>query len=213
MTNPGRGGCDRRPAARDSRRRQSARHGQPDRVERDRAEALRPRGRAGRSPRCSSSCGCSFPAKTSRSARPTKPIILSGAVSSNAVSLRAGEIAQASSSKMKVINMLQLPGGQESQQVMLQVRFAEVNRRALTELGVNLLHRTERIQRLDRPLDDAAVRRPEFRYRQCQRRPEQQADVQRLPQSLFVQHEIQRRRGDHGVASRPASFRAWPSRI
>jgi pilus assembly protein CpaC len=31
--------------------------------------------------------------------------------------------------------MLQLPGGQESQQVMLQVRFAEVNRRALTELG------------------------------------------------------------------------------
>jgi pilus assembly protein CpaC len=65
-------------------------------------------------------------------------IILSGGVSSNAVSLRAAEIAQASSSKMKVINMLQLPGGQESQQVMLQVRFAEVNRRALTELGTTL---------------------------------------------------------------------------
>ena len=64
-------------------------------------------------------------------------IILSGVVSSNAVSLRAAEIAQASSSKMKVINMLQLPGGQESQQVMLQVRFAEVNRRAITELGAN----------------------------------------------------------------------------
>jgi pilus assembly protein CpaC len=66
-------------------------------------------------------------------------IILSGSVSNNGVSLRAAEIAQASSSKVKVINMLQLPSGQESQQVMLQVRFAEVNRRALTELGANFI--------------------------------------------------------------------------
>ena len=65
-------------------------------------------------------------------------IILSGQVSSNPVMLRAGEIAQATSSKARVINMLQLPGGAESQQVILQVRFAEVNRRALTELGVSL---------------------------------------------------------------------------
>jgi pilus assembly protein CpaC len=64
-------------------------------------------------------------------------LILSGTVSGNPVALRAAEIAQASSAKMKVINMLQLPGGQESQQVMLQVRFAEVNRRAITELGAN----------------------------------------------------------------------------
>src|SRR5215467_11768865 len=62
-------------------------------------------------------------------------ILLSGNVSSNQVSLRAAEIAAASSSKLKVINLLQLPGGNESQQVMLQVRFAEVNRRAMTELG------------------------------------------------------------------------------
>jgi pilus assembly protein CpaC len=34
--------------------------------------------------------------------------------------------------------MLQLPGGQQSEQVLLQVRFAEVNRRALTELGISL---------------------------------------------------------------------------
>jgi pilus assembly protein CpaC len=60
-------------------------------------------------------------------------------VSSNTVSLRAAEIAQASSSKVKLINMLQLPSGQESQQVMLQVRFAEVNRRALMELGANFV--------------------------------------------------------------------------
>jgi len=78
-----------------------------------------------------------FPGEDITVSATDEAIILSGSVSSNAVSLRAAEIAQASSSKMKVIDMLQLPGGQESQQVMLQVRFAEVNRRALTQLGVN----------------------------------------------------------------------------
>ena len=71
-------------------------------------------------------------------------IILSGMVSSTAVMLRAGEIATSSSAKSKVINMLQVPGGSESQQVMLQVRFAEVNRKALTELGINLFVNRER---------------------------------------------------------------------
>lgn len=65
-------------------------------------------------------------------------IVLSGHVSSTSVMLRAAEIATASASKSKIINMLQVPGGSESQQVMLQVRFAEVNRRALTELGLSL---------------------------------------------------------------------------
>jgi pilus assembly protein CpaC len=65
-------------------------------------------------------------------------IVLSGQVSSTNVMLRAAEIATLSASKNKIINMMQVPGGNESQQVMLQVRFAEVNRRALTELGVSL---------------------------------------------------------------------------
>ena len=65
-------------------------------------------------------------------------IILSGPVSSNDVSLRAAEIAAATAPKSKVVNLLQLPGGAGSQQVMLQVRFAEVSRRALLELGVSL---------------------------------------------------------------------------
>jgi pilus assembly protein CpaC len=80
-----------------------------------------------------------FPGEDIAVSATDEAIILSGAVSSNAVSLRAAEIAQASSSKVKVINMLQLPSGQESQQVMLQVRFAEVNRRALLELGANFV--------------------------------------------------------------------------
>ncbi len=65
-------------------------------------------------------------------------LILSGKVSSNAVSLRAAEITAATSSKMRVVNLLEYPGASESQQVMLQVRFAEVSRTALRELGVNL---------------------------------------------------------------------------
>lgn len=78
-----------------------------------------------------------FPGEDIRVNASAEAIILSGQVSSNSVVLRAGEIAQASSPKAKIINMLQIPGGSESQQVILQVRFAEVNRRALTELGAN----------------------------------------------------------------------------
>jgi pilus assembly protein CpaC len=71
-------------------------------------------------------------------------IILSGRVSSTSVMLRAAEIARASASKSQIINMLQVPGGSESQQVMLQVRFAEVNRRIATELGLSLFLNRER---------------------------------------------------------------------
>ena len=70
--------------------------------------------------------------------------ILSGRVSNTNVMLRIGEIATASLPKAQVINLLQVPGGSESQQVMLQVRFAEVNRRLLTEAGLALIMRRER---------------------------------------------------------------------
>jgi pilus assembly protein CpaC len=80
-----------------------------------------------------------FPGEDIRVSVNDEALILSGSVSSNAIMLRAAEIAAASSGKLKVINMLQLPGGSESQQVMLQVRFAEVNRSALKELGLNLV--------------------------------------------------------------------------
>ena len=69
-----------------------------------------------------------FPGEDIRVTVNDEALILSGAVSSNTIMLRAAEIAASSSGKLKVINMLQLPGGNESQQVMLQVRFAEVNR-------------------------------------------------------------------------------------
>src|SRR4029079_5513570 len=69
---------------------------------------------------------------------------LSGRVSNNAVMLRAGEIAAKTSSKTKLINLLQVPGGIESQQVLLQVRFAEVNRQAVTEAGISLFTGTSK---------------------------------------------------------------------
>jgi pilus assembly protein CpaC len=78
-----------------------------------------------------------FPGENIQVGITDEAIVLSGSASSNQVMLRAGEIATASSSKLKVINMLQLPGGSASQQVMLQVRFAEVNRRAVKELGAS----------------------------------------------------------------------------
>jgi len=65
--------------------------------------------------------------------------ILSGKVSSTNVMLRMGEIAAASLPKTTLINLLQVPGGSDTQQVMLQVRFAEVNRKALTQAGLTLI--------------------------------------------------------------------------
>ncbi len=70
--------------------------------------------------------------------------VLSGQVSSTSIMLRAGELATAAAPKAAIVNMLQVPGGSESQQVMLQVRFAEINRRALTELGLNLFATRQR---------------------------------------------------------------------
>jgi pilus assembly protein CpaC len=76
-----------------------------------------------------------FPGEDIRVSVSDEAVILAGEVSSNNVVLRAGEIATGAYAKSRVINLLGLPGGTPSQQVMLQVRFAEVNRRAVTELG------------------------------------------------------------------------------
>jgi len=65
-------------------------------------------------------------------------IVLSGRASSTQTMLRIGEVVRASQPKANVINMMQVPGGSDAQQVMLQVRIAEVNRRAVSELGSNL---------------------------------------------------------------------------
>lgn len=85
-----------------------------------------------------------FPGEDIRVSLADDAILLSGTVSSNLITTRATEIAQASAPKAKVISLLQLPGGAGSQQVMLQVRFAEVNRKAVTELSASLFSNREK---------------------------------------------------------------------
>jgi pilus assembly protein CpaC len=80
-----------------------------------------------------------FPGEDIRVSATDEALVLSGSASTNEMALRAGEIAQASSTKQKVINMLQRPGGPDTQQIMLEVRFAEVEHNALMELGASFL--------------------------------------------------------------------------
>jgi pilus assembly protein CpaC len=63
-------------------------------------------------------------------------VVLSGHVSTEDVVKRAGELASAYSPK--VVNVLTF-GPVGAQEVLLQVKFAEVDRTALTQLGVNFI--------------------------------------------------------------------------
>jgi pilus assembly protein CpaC len=78
-----------------------------------------------------------FPGEEVQVTTNAEAIVLTGRASNTQTMLRIGEVVRATAAKANVINMLQVPGGSDAQQVMLQVRIAEVNRRALTELGVS----------------------------------------------------------------------------
>jgi pilus assembly protein CpaC len=85
-----------------------------------------------------------FPGEDIRVAVNDDAIILAGQVSTNGVMLRAAEIAATTKPNARVVNMLQLPGGSASQQVMLQVRFAEVNRAAMMQAGFTFFTNAQR---------------------------------------------------------------------
>ena len=70
-----------------------------------------------------------------------RQVVISGSVSSKEVATRAIEVAAGFVEKRDdVVTLLQVPAAQapRSNQVMLRVRFAEVSRTALTELGLSL---------------------------------------------------------------------------
>jgi pilus assembly protein CpaC len=70
-----------------------------------------------------------------------RQVVISGSVSSKEVATRAIEVAAGFVEKREdVVTLLQIPPAQapRSNQVMLRVRFAEVSRSALTELGLSL---------------------------------------------------------------------------
>ena len=149
-----------------------------------------------------------FPGEDIRVAMNDESIILAGSVSSNAVMLRAGEIADGMSSKTGVINLLQLPGGSESQQVMLQVRVAEVNRKAIKELGVNLVS--------TRPNATGRITTQQFAAPDFDRRQRGRTRLQRFPEPLLLQPQGRAGRGHQGAraeGSVPDAGRAEPDRL
>ena len=77
-----------------------------------------------------------FPDEQIRVTPSRAAIVLSGHVSTEDVSKRAGELATAYSPK--VVNVLTF-GPVGAQEVLLQVKFAEVDRSALTQLGANFV--------------------------------------------------------------------------
>ena len=80
-----------------------------------------------------------FPGENIEAQSNGKAVVLSGLVTSQdaadkAISVAAGYVEKAGD----VVNLLKLQETQASNQVLLRVRFAEVSRSAMTELGVNL---------------------------------------------------------------------------
>jgi pilus assembly protein CpaC len=83
-----------------------------------------------------------FPGEEIRVGVADDAIVLSGKASSADVAARAVEIATASAAKAKIVNLMDVPTAETGvQQVMLEVRFAEVERNALLEIGTNILAR------------------------------------------------------------------------
>jgi pilus assembly protein CpaC len=80
-----------------------------------------------------------FPGETIAAASNGRSIVLSGNVSNKDVAEKAVNVAAGYvEKKEEVVNLLQIREGEASNQVLLRVRFAEVNRSALTELGAQL---------------------------------------------------------------------------
>jgi pilus assembly protein CpaC len=82
-----------------------------------------------------------FPGETISAYANGRQIVISGSVSSKEVAARAIEVAAGFVERRDdVVTLLQIPVAQapRSNQVMLRVRFAEVSRSALTELGLSL---------------------------------------------------------------------------
>jgi pilus assembly protein CpaC len=79
-----------------------------------------------------------FPAETIEVRANGKSAVLSGTVSSKDVADKAAAIATSFIESKELVSLLQVRDGAPSNQVLLRVRFAEVSRSAMTELGLGL---------------------------------------------------------------------------
>jgi pilus assembly protein CpaC len=73
----------------------------------------------------------------------TETIVLTGDAKDAEESARAAALA--STHAKKVVNLLRVPRPPEPRQIMLQVKFASVDRSALSELGFNYLSRNDKV--------------------------------------------------------------------
>jgi pilus assembly protein CpaC len=79
-----------------------------------------------------------FPGEPITVANNGRQVLLSGTVTNKIVIEKAGDVAAGYVAKKEdVVNLLQQPQGLGSNQVLLRVRFAEVGRTALTEVGAS----------------------------------------------------------------------------
>jgi pilus assembly protein CpaC len=78
-----------------------------------------------------------FPKEPIQVAASKDVLILTGKVSSPAVADKALELGKASTPK--VVSLLEVPVAPPGAEILLQVKFAEVDRTALTQLGANIL--------------------------------------------------------------------------
>lgn len=71
-------------------------------------------------------------------------IVLTGSVKSAEISKRLAGLAQTRAKN--VINLLQVPPSPEPRQILLQVKFAALNRAALSQIGFNLFSTNQKLQ-------------------------------------------------------------------
>ena len=143
-----------------------------------------------------------FPGETITAVGSGKDVVLSGTVSGQYVIDKAASVAGGYVEKKEnVVNLLKQQEGVASNQVMLRVRFAEVSRSAVMELGASLFTGADRLQGLDRAQLDPAVQRPGLHrvepHRQSRRRSDRrvrQVLAERLPEPVRLQQQVQPRR-------------------
>ena len=128
-----------------------------------------------------------FPGETITVMGSGKDVVLSGTVSSKYVIEKAADVAGGYVEKKEnVVNLLKQQEGVASNQVMLRVRFAEVSRSALQELGALVRSPTA-----TRTSGSAAPRRSSSRRPSFDGTSRADAGVQRLPEPVRVQREGQ----------------------
>ena len=147
-----------------------------------------------------------FPGEAITATSNGKDVVLAGSVSSKYIVDRASSLAVGYVEKPEnVVNLLRQQDSPATNQVMLRVRFAEVSRSAMQELGGSFFTGAN-------GAGDWIGRSTTQQFRGTDLRPGQGSGLQRLPEPLPLQHRRAARRGDQGAQGQRASFRAWPSR-